>query len=248
MNLLDFNILIVEDEFAYADALEELIEEAGYKVSGIAQSADEALKKIAKELPDLILMDIGIKGSMDGINLAKHIKTHIQDIPIIFITSFGDEATFNKAKLVGPHSFITKPFDTKVLRRSVELAVSSISANYNVFDENVMGGVLAKDYFFIKVNGFIKKVMINEIAVISLEDKHSILYTNNKRFVVRKSLKEISDLLDPQIFTQVHRSHIINSYKIDSISLSNYEIIVENRKIPIGRAYKDTLINRIQLI
>ena len=247
MNVLDFNILIVEDEFAYADTLEELVEEVGCSVQGIAESAEEALLLIQKEIPDLILMDIGIKGNMDGIALAKHIKEKIQYIPIIFITAFGDENTFSKVKETGAYSFITKPFDKTVLKRNIELAVSKITTDENVFEDED-AGILAKDFLFIKVNGLIKKVMIADIASITLEDKHSVLFVNNKRYVVRKSLKEISELLDSKVFIQIHRSHIINARKIDSISLSNYEVFVEKRKIPIGRTYKDQLVSRIQLI
>jgi len=68
------------------------------------------------------------------------------------------------------------------------------------------------------------------------------------QYAIRKTLKEISHLLNPSIFTQIYGSHIINTNKIDSISLSAYEIIVDNQKIPIGRTYKDQLVVRIQVI
>jgi DNA-binding LytR/AlgR family response regulator len=247
MENLKISVLIVEDEFAYADTLEGLLEEIGCYVMGIAESYEQALYYIDKEVPDLILMDIAIKGKMNGIELAEYIYKEIQNIPIIFITAYADDKTFNKAKLIGAHSFITKPFDNITLKRNIEMAVSKISSEINIFNESGVG-ILAKDFLFIKDKGIIKKVRIDDISIISLEDKYSIIYAHKRKYAVRKTLKEISHLLNPSIFTQVHRSHIINTHKIDSISLSAYEINLDNQKIPIGRTYKDQLVSRIQVI
>lgn len=246
MNYLNFNVLIVEDEFAYADALEELINDINCSVLGIAESSESALLLLTKAKPDLILMDYKIKGEMDGISLAQHIKKYVGDIPIIFITSYDDDTLYKKVKEIGAYSFLNKPFDSKSLQRNIELIISKLpSANTLITNEN---NTVLKDYLYVKVNGIMRKIQISEIDFISLEDRYCVIFSQNKKFAVRKSLKEISEHLSDNQFLQVHRSYIVNTDKIEAINLSNFELIIEKNKVPIGRKYKDILIERLQIL
>jgi PAS domain S-box-containing protein len=115
-------ILVVEDEAITALDIQRLLESMRFEVVSIASMGVEAVQKAEDLKPDLILMDIMIKGDMDGIEAARKIKT-IFDVPIIYMTAYGDEETFKRAKLTEPYGFITKPFDREELRASIETAL-----------------------------------------------------------------------------------------------------------------------------
>ncbi|MBA4418959.1 MAG: hypothetical protein C0392_13790 [Syntrophus sp. (in: bacteria)] len=116
------NILIVEDERIVAKDIEERLRELGYKVAGIASTGEKAIEKSEAMHPDLVLMDIKLKGDMDGIHTAETIKNRF-NIPVIYLTAFADEATLERAKVTEPFGYILKPFNERDLRSTVEMAL-----------------------------------------------------------------------------------------------------------------------------
>ncbi len=115
-------ILIVEDEGLTAIELKNKLKNRGYKVPSMASSGEEAIQKAIALKPDLILMDIILNGKINGIEAAKEIKKTL-DIPIIYITAFGDEKTLQSAKITEPYAYILKPFDEKEVRYAIEIAL-----------------------------------------------------------------------------------------------------------------------------
>jgi PAS domain S-box-containing protein len=115
-------ILIVEDELVIAGSMGKTLEKAGYVVSGIASSAREALDAAANGLPDLVLMDIRIKGPQDGIEAARLIQDRFE-IPVIFLTAYADDETLDRAKLAGPFGYLVKPVSQESLVTAIEVAL-----------------------------------------------------------------------------------------------------------------------------
>ncbi len=116
------NILIVEDEAIVSEDLRMTITNLGYEVVGRASSADEAVAKAFELKPDLILMDIVLKGSKTGIDASYEIKERM-DIPIIFLTAYSDVELIDKALTAKPHAYLVKPFQPKQLLASIEMAL-----------------------------------------------------------------------------------------------------------------------------
>jgi PAS domain S-box-containing protein len=119
------SIMIVDDEVLIATQLQEYLESMGYPVSGLARRGDEAVAKARSLRPDLILMDIRMDGGMDGITAAEIIRREM-DIPVIFVTAYGNEQIVERAKTVEPVGFITKPFALEELKATIELALYKI--------------------------------------------------------------------------------------------------------------------------
>ncbi len=115
------NILIVEDETVEAMNLKTSLQLMGYNVLAIASRGDEAVEKAKKLKPDLILMDVILKGDMDGIEAAEIVKK--LKIPVIYITALPDDATVNRALLSEPYGYLIKPFDDRKLKVSIEVAL-----------------------------------------------------------------------------------------------------------------------------
>lgn len=121
-------ILIVEDERIIAEDLNRTLKRLGYEVSGIASSGSEALRKASATIPDLAIMDIMLKGKMDGISVAERLKD-LYNIPSIYLTAYADETILKRAKISAPFSYILKPFDEKELHSNVEIALERSRIN-----------------------------------------------------------------------------------------------------------------------
>ncbi|HLP17664.1 MAG TPA: PAS domain S-box protein [Bacteroidota bacterium] len=116
------HILIVEDELIVAKGIESDLKSYGYMIDGIARSSTAALEAVAASHPDVILMDIKLSGQMDGIEVAEHVM-RCNDIPVIFISAYSDEATLQRAKEITPYGYLLKPFESKELYTTIEMAL-----------------------------------------------------------------------------------------------------------------------------
>ncbi|HNR20758.1 MAG TPA: response regulator [Bacteroidia bacterium] len=115
-------ILVVEDESIVAKDIQSTLIRLGYDVPATASSAQSAYNKLEELKPDLVFLDIKLKGDLDGINIAEHIKK-TYSIPVIFLTSFIDKATLDRAKLTEPYGYLVKPFNEKDLQSTIEMAL-----------------------------------------------------------------------------------------------------------------------------
>ncbi len=115
-------ILIVEDERVVAMALEDTLISLGHSVCGLVSSGDQALKVASSTLPDLVMMDIKIKGSIDGIETATKLRDY-HGIPVVFLTAYADQEILERAKLTEPLGYLLKPFKSLELRSVVEVAL-----------------------------------------------------------------------------------------------------------------------------
>lgn len=115
-------ILVVEDENVVALELKKRLKKLGYLVPSVASSGKEAISKAGGFLPDLVIMDIRLKGDMDGIQAAQTIREEF-NIPVIYLTAHSDEETLKRAKQTEPYGYILKPFEEDDLRTAIEIAL-----------------------------------------------------------------------------------------------------------------------------
>jgi CheY-like chemotaxis protein len=115
-------ILLVEDDDIIARVEDWRLKNLGYTVCGRARNSAEAMELVANAKPDLVLMDINIKGDVDGIETARMIKKGF-NIPVVYVTSHSDGLTVERAKETQPDGFIIKPFEDKDLRVAIQLAL-----------------------------------------------------------------------------------------------------------------------------
>ncbi|OPY25405.1 MAG: sensory histidine kinase AtoS [Methanocella sp. PtaU1.Bin125] len=115
-------LLVVEDESIVAKDIQNRLRNLGYDVPEVVAYGDRAIERVGDLRPDLVLMDIFLKGDMDGIQAAEQIKTRY-DIPVIFLTAFADPKTLERAKITGPFGYILKPFEERELLTAIEMAL-----------------------------------------------------------------------------------------------------------------------------
>lgn len=116
-------ILVVEDESILALDIQGYLRGFGYQVAAVADKGEIAVKLAKKHQPDLVLMDIRLKGEMDGIDAGEHIWQTLR-IPVIYLTAYAEEATLERAKKTMPYGYILKPFDSRDIQTAVEIALS----------------------------------------------------------------------------------------------------------------------------
>jgi two-component system, LuxR family, sensor kinase FixL len=128
-------ILIVEDEALIAQDIEAQLTQLGYEVCGIAVSGEQAIQAASLHRPDIALMDIMLRGDIDGIQAAEAIDQRHQ-IPVIFLTAHADEHTLQRAKLTKPLGYITKPFTERELSTALEIGLYREAMRRQVRDAN----------------------------------------------------------------------------------------------------------------
>ncbi len=115
-------ILVVEDEHIVAMGIKKMVKSLGYTVTGVASSGEDAISKAESTFPDVVLMDIMLKGDMDGVEAAGEIRERF-DIPVVYLTAYSDNKILERAKKTEPFGYIVKPFDEKDLHSSIEIAL-----------------------------------------------------------------------------------------------------------------------------
>jgi AmiR/NasT family two-component response regulator len=115
-------IFVVEDEIITAKAIEKSLKSAGYEVVGIATSGSEAIEQVSRLKPDLVLMDIKLKGLLDGVLTTQRIQAHF-DIPVIYLTALSDDETLKRVTHSRPYGYLVKPFREQELHEAVDKAL-----------------------------------------------------------------------------------------------------------------------------
>ena len=240
------NILIVEDELSFALELEMLVQKIGYNVIGTADSSGRALELIFSHLPDFILMDISIQGDLSGTEIGQKIK-HLQ-IPILFITSFGNENHYQEAQKSNMVGFLVKPLDKYSLRTAIDLAIKSTATSPQL-DQTEMSEkqemenpfVVERNFFF-KKRGIYHKVLLADILYIKSDKNYCEVYTaSGQNFISRITLSKMEEALPKGYFIRIHRQYLIKSNKIESINLQDNLIKIKEYNLPLSRKYRDDL-------
>ena len=146
-------ILVVEDETIVAMDVKDRLTDLGYEVVGMADRGAEALELAASTRPDLVLMDIRLKGEMDGITAAEEIRQRFR-IPVIYLTAFSEDSSLQRAKLTEPFGYIIKPFEDREIQSAIEMALYKHQAEERLRDSerryattltSIGDGVIATD-------------------------------------------------------------------------------------------------------
>ncbi len=250
----NINIYIVEDESIVAKDIQNSLKKLGYNVLGISNNGADAIKNIVDLEPNIVLMDIMIKGPMTGIDVAETIKKEY-NIPVIFLTAYADESTLAKAKITEPYGYILKPFKEIDLHSTIEMALYKHKKDTEVQKERDFLYSLvenkdeaSKDILFVKSNSRLVKVNLKDIFYVEALKDYVVLNTQYTRYTIHSTMKDIEKKLDNGDFIRVHRSFIVRIDKIQTIE--NQTVVLEENKkvIPIGGLYRDELLARLNMI
>ena len=241
----NINVLIIEDTVTESDALVKVLTENNYNIVGIARTYQDALTMFYQNAIDIVVIDVFLDGKPDGITFAETINIVPNGVkPFVFLTSSKDRQIFERAKLTKPFSFLMKPFNELEILYALEMAVEKFYEQTNVFHSEDQNTVISNDTLFIKKNKSLKKVRIEDIVYIEVEDRYCNIITDVEKFVILISLTKIIQLLDPNKFCQTHRNYIVNLSKIEEIIVNDNLVILKgNHKVTLSDKYKDFVKN-----
>jgi len=241
-------ILIVEDEMIIGANISLQLISLGYEVSGIIPRGEEALMHLKENKPDIVLMDINLKGKIDGVETALLMQQEF-DVPIIYLTANADEVNFNRAKATHPYAFISKPFKKLDLQRAVELIETRLLTKKNedktTTSKNGLPLVIS-DCIYVRHHEKMVKVAIQEIFYIEAERNYCRIHAKEKEYLLVMTLKGIEEKLPQNHFLRIHRSFMVNLSQIDEVSTDH--VVVRRKSIPIGKSQRGELLKRLQTL
>ena len=246
------NVLVVEDESIVSKDIQHSLKKLGYNVVGAASTGERAFELASSEKPDIILMDIMLKGEMNGIETAQKVKEELQ-IPVIYLTAYADESTLEKAKVTEPYGYIIKPFKEVDLHTSIEMALYKFSKEKEVLKARDLFYSLienkdSKDFIFVKSKSRLVKIKTSDIYFVEALKDYVVINTLDSRYTIHSTMKDIVAKLEAENFIRVHRSFIVRLDKIASIEYPNLHLENDKKIIPIGGSFKEDLIKKLNLI
>jgi len=238
-------ILIVEDEVVIAKNIAYYLEQLGCDVTGVLTSGEDVLPFLEDDPVDIILMDISLKGKLDGVQTI-HLVKEKYDTPVIYLTANTDDRSFDLAKATKPFAFVEKPFKPKRLIRTVELLIEQIveTPEKNVEEEDQ--NFILSDRIFVREKGKMIKIFLSDILYVEADGAYSRIISSNKVFILAVNLRNLEEKIASDLLMRVHRSYIVNLKHIDSIEENCLAI---NRKvIPVSRSYWSEFLKRVNVI
>ncbi|MEO6837722.1 MAG: response regulator [Ginsengibacter sp.] len=243
-------ILVVEDEMIIGAKISMQLNNLGYEVTAILPTGEEALSHLKETRVAIVLLDINLKGKIDGIETARQMQMQQPGIAVIYLTANADEATFNRAKTTRPSAFIPKPFKQLDLQRAIELTISRmVEDESEVLKTNSILNeqpVILSDRIFVRLKDKMFKIMIADILYIEADRNYSRIFTGNKEYLLSTTLKMIEEKLTGHLFVRIHRSYVINLAHVDEVA--DDHVIISKKAIPLSSGLKDQLLERIQTL
>lgn len=231
------NIYIVEDMAIARASLETMLLENNYKLAGSAAKAETALEELRISQVDLLLLDINLAGEKSGIWLAKQVRQFL-DIPIIYLTAYGDQQTLKEVLDTKPNGYLMKPYQEPALLTAIKIALD----NYSVSKiDNIKTHSEAKhtEFIFIKDKSLKVKLKTTDILFVKSEGNYLEIKLENKTHVVRSKLSDFKTLLPDVVFFRSHQRYLVNINKIDLIGKDF--VNVSGQDIPLSLKYKKTI-------
>lgn len=227
-------VLIVEDEVVIAKDMAYHLDQLGCEVVGVLTTGEEVMPLLRQEPVDIIMMDISLKGKLDGVQTVRLIKAEYET-PVIFLTANTDDRSFELAKATKPFAFVEKPFKPKRLIRTVELLIEQIADAPERTSEADNRNFILSDRIFVREKGRMTKIFLSDILYVEADGAYSKIVSSGKVFILAVNLRNLEDKIASDLLMRVHRSYIVNLKHIESIE--DNCVAINGKVIPISRSY-----------
>lgn len=243
-------ILVVEDEAIVRKDIERTLDKLGHTVVGAVAEGRMAIDMAEAERPDLVLMDIMLKGDMSGIEAAMIIRAQL-GLPVIFLTAYSDDATLSRARVAEPYGYIVKPFKSIDVQTAIEMALHKHKQEAAIIRERDKLHEIATGKeagpLFLKHEGRLVRVNLEDIYFISALKDYTAVHLKDRRYIVHGTMKHIESRLPADRFMRIHRSFIVRLDRIAAIDAPHVILEDEKGSIPIGDSYYGKLLERLAL-
>ncbi|MFZ3166328.1 MAG: ATP-binding protein [Candidatus Methanoperedens sp.] len=230
-------VMIVEDERIVAEDIQSSLKNLGYAVSSIVSSGNKAIEDAEKYHPDIVLMDIVLKGEMDGVEAAEQIRIRF-NIPIIYLTAYSDEEILERSKITEPFGYIIKPFNDRELHTSIEIALYKYKMERKVKE--------SEQRLSATINGMGEGVIAtDEKGIIEILNPFAEALTGwRKEDAIGKSLDEVFNIISEGMVKKVENpvAKVIREGNFYGLAENTFLISKNRIKIPVdisGSLIKD---------
>jgi|AntRauTorckE5430_2_1112549.scaffolds.fasta_scaffold24284_2 DNA-binding LytR/AlgR family response regulator len=217
-------ILIVEDEMLIADTVRMNLERHGYVVVDTAISYEEAIGIIKKECPDLVLLDIRLRGNRTGVDVANYLRTLPQPPPFIYLTSQMDDCYLELAKLTYPAAYLGKPIQMSSLLGTLKMVLFNVETYRK-----------AQQTITLRHQGTNFVVGLGDICYLEADHVYvRVVLQGGRAITQRGAIKDFVKLLSGGCFVHVHRSYIVNLKLVTGYDVTG--VFFGKKCIPISRS------------
>lgn len=237
---MSIKILIVEDEILIAEDISFDLTEMGFNVVDIAISDKECFSAFDQYSPDVLIMDIKIKGKLNGIEVVNSLKKN-HSIPVIYLSSNTDSKTLKEAVDSQPQAFLTKPYNKKELKLAIELAFlnhNQVELTAKKTPKTLQASV------FVKNGDLYQRIELNSINFIEAAGSYSTVFTDKGEYILSSNLQNFENKIEHPNFVRIHRSFIVNITKIEGFD--NNSILINGKHLPISKSHKAEVLNYFQ--
>lgn len=231
-------ILIVEDEEELAANISEILSGLDYQVASVVDNAKDALSFLETTQVDLVLMDIMIKGDLDGIDLAYKIR-EIYQIPIVFSTAYSGTEYLERISSDIHEGYLLKPFTVDSLKTAVFFGLKRYEERKTINKQAPKGSLKVMD------KGYLVPIPFSEILYLKADGLYTKIYTKVKSYLVRDILKGFEEKLPEDQFFRVHKSYLINVEHVTSFNAK--KINLGETPVPIRRGLYEELIEKLNI-
>jgi len=243
-------ILVVEDDMIIAAKIALQLTNLGYEVTALVPRGEEALRHAAENPPDLVLLDIQLKGALDGVETARRLHESAQT-PVIYVTANTDEATFQRAKATHPYGFIPKPIKHLDLQRAIELTLARLADEHHRAAEPPLepapdSPYVLSDRIFVRHREKMVRIAVADIQYLEADRNYCHLHTAAKTYTLATPLKVMEEKLPARLFLRVHRSFLINLAQVDEVLEDHLGI--GGTTVPLSHSLREELMRRIQTV
>lgn len=231
-------ILIVEDEEELAANISEILSGLDYQVASVVDNAKDALSFLETTQVDLVLMDIMIKGDLDGIDLAYKIR-EIYQIPIVFSTAYSGTEYLERISSDIHEGYLLKPFTVDSLKTAVFFGLKRYEERKTINKQAPKGSLKVMD------KGYLVPIPFSEILYLKADGLYTKIYTKVKSYLVRNILKGFEEKLPEDQFFRVHKSYLINVEHVTSFNAK--KINLGETPVPIRRGLYKELIEKLNI-
>jgi len=245
-------IVIVEGDPMVANDLKDKLEQIGCEVKAVFCEGENLCSKLKELHPELILVDLTLKGDMSGIEATNRIR-EVNDVPVVYLAENPDHHFPEHSRSLEPYGYIVKPFHEKEAQSIIEMALHKHSLDMEYKKERdfylaLLQNKQEEKHIFVKSDFKIKRIELDEICYVEALKDYIAIHTIDNTYTTHSSMKEILKTLSEKDFIRIHRSYIVRISKISSIKYP--ELLIEGRMtvLPMGGLYRKDVYERLHVI
>ena len=234
------SILIVEDQHLIAEGIASLLRKHGIEVT-MCESGEDALRIFPSVSPDLVLMDIQLKGDLDGIVTATRLLEKYS-LPIIYLTDHTDPDTVARAKSTMPAVYLSKPFNEEDLLRHIDLAI----ANHRAHEKEKKNTLPISGMLIRTSSQQYVKLTPEDILYLEASRSYCHVITRKEKLTLSNSLNHVHEQLDQNRFMRVSRSYVVNLHLVEG--LNGNMIQIGDKQVQMSKEYRDAFMATVKII